>query len=152
MYHITLFFHTRLCASWDSKNGSIQLCKNSTDNADVIITMFYAYPSFFTILTLTLFVIVLVVCHWSVKKCAPSCLCNLFFIIIYYKSKLKGKKIVCQTDGTDLEAKESIEISGRNFPAGLNIDYSNLVIRGEIGEGNFGKVYQGYLQMNDVQR
>ena len=118
--------------------------------------MFYAYPSFFTILTLTLFVIVLVVCHWSVKKCAPSCLCNLFFIIIYYKSKLKRKKFdipdVYPTDGTDLVAKENVRISGRIFPAGLDIDYSNVVIRREIGEGNFGKVYHGYLQMNEVQR
>ena len=118
--------------------------------------MFYTYPSSFTIITLTFIVIILVVCHWLVKKCAPSCLCNLFFIISYYKSKVKKNKFknqdVCQTDGTNLETKENIVISGQNFPAGLNIDYSNLVIGEEIGEGNFGKVYQGYLQMNDVQR
>ena len=119
--------------------------------------MFYAYPSFFTILTLTLFVIVLVVCHWSVKKCAPSCLCNLFLITIYYKSKLKRKKIeiqdFCPTDGTDLVAMmENVRISGRTFPAGLDIDYSNVIIRREVGKGNFGKVYHGYLQMNEVQR
>ena len=119
--------------------------------------MFYAYPSFFTILTLTLFVIVLVVCHWLVKKCAPCCLCNLFFMIVYYKSKLKRKKIEIQgvypTDGTDLVAMmENVRISGRTFPAGLDIDNSNIVIRREIGKGNFGKVYHGYLQMNEVQR
>ena len=72
-------------------------------------------------------------------------------MIIYYKSKLKRKKVktpyVYPTDG-----KENVRISGRIFPAGLDIDYSNVVIRREIGEGNFGKVYQGYLQMNEVQR
>ena len=79
--------------------------------------------------------------------------CVKFIIQVYL---IKGKKFKNQdfflSAGIDLEAKETIEISGQNFPAGLNIDYSNLVIRGEIGEGNFGKVYQGYLQMNDVQR
>ena len=77
-------------------------------------------------------------------------------MIIYYKRKLKGKKSkiqdVCPSDGIDLVTKENVIISGRTFPAGLVIDYSNLVIRREIGEGNFGKVYQGYLQMNEVQR
>ena len=120
------------------------------------MSMFYTYPSLFTTITLIFLVTILVVCHWLVKKCAPICLCNLLFIIIYYKRKLKGKKFknqdVCPSDGIDLEAKKAIEISGQIFPAGLNIDYSNLVIREEIGEGNFGKVYQGYLQLNDVQR
>ena len=137
----------------------LPLCKNSTSNADVIMSMFYTYPSLFTTITLIFFVIILVVCHWLVKKCAPCCLCNLFLITIYYKSKLKGKKIeieiqdVCPTDGTDLVAMmENVRISGRTFPAGLDIDYSNVVIRREIGKGNFGKVYHGYLQMNEVQR
>ena len=101
---------------------------------------FYVY-AFFTILTVILFVIVLVVCHWSVKK---------------YKSKVNGGKVelqdVCPIDGRDLVEEEDIEIIGQFFPAGLDIDYSNLFIRREIGEGNFGKVYQGYLQMNEVQR
>ena len=77
-------------------------------------------------------------------------------MIVYYKSKLKRKKVEIQdvypTDGTDLVAKENVQISERIFPAGLDIDYSDVVIRREIGEGNFGKVYQGYLQMNEVQR
>ena len=119
--------------------------------------MFSTYPSLFTTITLIFFVIILVVCHWSVKKCAPTCLCNLFFMIVYYKSKLKRKKIeisdVKPTDGTDLVAMmENVRISGRTFPAGLDIDNSNVVIRREIGKGNFGKVYHGYLQMNEVQR
>ena len=135
----------------------LPLCKNSTSNADVIMSMFSTYPSLFTTITLIFFVIILVVCHWSVKKCAPTCLCNLFFMIVYYKSKLKRKKIeisdVKPTDGTDLVAMmENVRISGRTFPAGLDIDNSNIVIRREIGKGNFGKVYHGYLQMNEVQR
>ena len=117
---------------------------------DVIMSKVYAYPPFFTILTVIYIVIVLlvclvvVVCHW----------CDV--MKTYYKSKVKGGKVefqdVCPIDGRDLVAKENLEMSVQSFPAGLNIDYSNLVIRGEIGEGNFGKVYQGYFQMNDVQR
>ena len=78
-------------------------------------------------------------------------------MIVYYKSRLKRKKIEIQgvypTDGTDLVAMmENVRISERTFPAGLDIDYSNVVIRREIGKGNFGKVYHGYLQMNELQR
>ena len=133
------------------------LTSDSTSNADVMMSMFYTYPASFTTITFIFILVILIVSHWLVKKCAPSCLCNLFFITLYYKSKLKRKKIelqdVCPTDGTDLVAMmENVRISGRTFPAGVDIDYSNVVFRREIGKGNFGKVYHGYLQMNEVQR
>ena len=31
-------------------------------------------------------------------------------------------------------------------------DWSDIDIKKEIGEGNFGKVYKGYLHLNKVQR
>ena len=48
--------------------------------------------------------------------------------------------------------QQNIEIDGRSFPAGIVISWSDIKIQREIGEGNFGKVYQGYLYMNEVQR
>ena len=95
----------------------------SVSNADV-----YVY-TLSTIVTLLLFLIVMVVCHWSKT---------------HFKSKVELQD-VCPAD-------ENLEISGLTFPAGLDIDYSNIVFRREVGEGNFGKVYQGYLQINGVQR
>ena len=48
--------------------------------------------------------------------------------------------------------QRNIEIDGKSFPAGIVISWSDIKIKKEIGEGNFGKVYQGYLHMNEVQR
>ena len=40
----------------------------------------------------------------------------------------------------------------KTFPAGVLIKYQDIKIQKEIGEGNFGKVYQGHLNLNEVQR
>ena len=117
---------------------------------DVLMSKVHAYPPFFTLITVILFVIVLIVCLMVV-------VCYWCEVMkTHYKSKVKGGKIevqdVCPRERTDLITGKNIEISGQSFPAGLDIDYANLFIKREIGEGNFGKVYQGYFQMNDVQR
>ena len=46
----------------------------------------------------------------------------------------------------------TVDIKGRSFPEGVVIKWSDISINKEIGEGNFGKVYQGYVNMNEVQR
>ena len=48
--------------------------------------------------------------------------------------------------------KDSIQIDGRSFPAAVVIKYQDITIQKEIGEGNFGKVYQGHINLNEVQR
>ena len=48
--------------------------------------------------------------------------------------------------------KDCIQIDGRSFPVGVVIKYQDIKIQKEIGEGNFGKVYQGHLNLNEVQR
>ena len=48
--------------------------------------------------------------------------------------------------------KDSIQIDGRLFPAGVVIKYQDITIQKEIGKGNFGKVYQGHLNLSEVQR
>ena len=45
-----------------------------------------------------------------------------------------------------------VDISGRSFPVGIVKNRSDVNIKKEIGEGNFGKVYQGFFHLNDVQR
>ena len=60
-------------------------------------------------------------------------------------------QVITSKESTQLP-QQSIEIYGRSFPSGIVINWSDIKIRREIGEGNFGKVYQGYLYMNEVQR
>ena len=47
---------------------------------------------------------------------------------------------------------ERIDICGREFPANVVKEWSDINIDKEIGSGDFGKVYQGYLHLNNVQR
>ena len=47
---------------------------------------------------------------------------------------------------------DTFEIEGRSFPAGIVIKWSDIKMEREIGQGNFGKVYQGHVNMNEVQR
>jgi hypothetical protein len=49
-------------------------------------------------------------------------------------------------------SKDCIQIDGRSFPAGVVIKYQDIKIQKEIGEGNFGKVFQGYFNLNEVTR
>ena len=51
-----------------------------------------------------------------------------------------------------LPQSSNVEIDGRLFPAGIVISWSDIKMEREIGQGNFGKVYQGYVNMNEVQR
>ena len=48
--------------------------------------------------------------------------------------------------------KDWLQIDGRSLPAGVVIKYQDFTIKKEVGEGNCGKVYQGYLNLNEVQR
>ena len=48
--------------------------------------------------------------------------------------------------------KDGVQIEGWSFPAGVVIKYQDIKIQKEIGEGNFGKVFQGYLNLNEVTR
>ena len=47
---------------------------------------------------------------------------------------------------------EFTDICGRKFPADAVKNWSDINIKKEIGKGDFGKVYQGYLHLNKVQR
>lgn len=47
---------------------------------------------------------------------------------------------------------DTFEIEGRSFPTGIVIKWSDIKMESIIGEGNFGKVYQGYLHLNEIQR
>ena len=49
-------------------------------------------------------------------------------------------------------SKDWVQIDGRSFPAGVVINFQDIKAQKEIGEGNFGKVFQGYLNLNEVTR
>ena len=40
----------------------------------------------------------------------------------------------------------------KDFPDAVIKDWSDINIKKEIGEGNFGKVFKGYVHLNEVQR
>ena len=78
----------------------------------------------------------------SIAIISITVLILLSIIIIYccYVKRNKGKEESC------------VEIEGRSFPAGIVIKWSDIKMGREIGQGNFGKVYQGYVNMHQVQR
>ena len=56
------------------------------------------------------------------------------------------------TESTEILSKENKDICGRKFPVGIVKDWSDITIHKEVGKGSFGKVYQAYLHLNEVQR
>ena len=46
----------------------------------------------------------------------------------------------------------NIDIDGKTFPSSIVKNWCDIHINCEIGTGNFGKVYQGYLHLNKIQR
>ena len=47
---------------------------------------------------------------------------------------------------------DTFEIEGRSFPAGIVIKWSDIKIKSIIGEGNFGRIYQGDIHLNEIQK
>ena len=82
---------------------------------------------------------------WSTIVGVTISICFLLFVSIlivfcYYAKRNKGKQ------------GENKIIEGRSFHAGIVIKWSDIKMEREIGEGNFGKVYRGYLHLNEIQR
>ena len=75
---------------------------------------------------------------------------NNSLFVMKFKSFIM-KVIFASYIGSAIE-HSSIEIDGRSFPPGIVISWSDIKMEREIGQGNFGKVYQGYVNMNEVQR
>ena len=58
-------------------------------------------------------------------------------------------------NGTNIEEVDrtnTIEIDGKTFPTDIVKEWSQIDVTNEIGEGNFGKVFKGFLHLNEVQR
>ena len=49
-------------------------------------------------------------------------------------------------------SKETQVICGRKFPSNIVKNWSDINIQKEVGKGSFGKVYQAFLNLNEVQR
>ena len=80
---------------------------------------------------------------------------NHLFVQILITSVLRFCKlyeIITNTYSFTYYIIDTIEIEGRSFPAGIVIKWSELKMESVIGEGNFGKVHQGYLHLNEIQR
>ena len=48
--------------------------------------------------------------------------------------------------------RETQVICGRKFPSNIVKNWSDINIQKEVGKGSFGKVYQAFLNLNEVQR
>ena len=67
---------------------------------------------------------------------------RILFSNIFHLSKGETELKEVKTKGCEL----------KTFCPGVIKDWSDIDIKKEIGEGNFGKVYKGYLHLNEVQR
>ena len=75
-------------------------------------------------------------------------------LLVQYLYEINSWLIISAGEAMNLQNvhKDSIQIDGRSFPAAVVIKYQDITIQKEIGEGNFGKVYQGHINLNEVQR
>ena len=73
-------------------------------------------------------------------------------MFLYLGNEVEVQALAIHGNPPPLLQQSNIEIDGRLFPAGIVISWSDIKMEREIGQGNFGKVYQGYVNMNKVQR
>ena len=71
---------------------------------------------------------------------------NTFYLL--KKGETELKEVKANDNQTPLQKGGEL----KEFSPGVIKDWSNINIKNEIGEGNFGKVYKGYLHLNEVQR
>ena len=60
--------------------------------------------------------------------------------------------LIIDIEMEELVPDDPIETIVRKFPTDIVFEWSDITINKEIGKGNFGKVYQGYLDLGKVQR
>ena len=73
-------------------------------------------------------------------------------MFLYLGNEVEVLALAIHGNPPPLLQQSNIEIDGRLFPAGIVISWSDIKMEREIGQGNFGNVYQGYVNMNEVQR
>ena len=88
----------------------------------------------------------------------------LFAIVIIYYFYTKRKKSFSRNKGEEENdtiqdgngygniEKNLTEIEGRSFPSPIVIKWSDIKIKSIIGEGNFGRIYQGDIHLNEIQK
>ena len=74
-----------------------------------------------------------------------------FFMAADYLLK-KGENELKEVKANDNQTPLQKGSELKEFSPGVIKDWSDINIKNEIGEGNFGKVYKGYLHLNEVQR
>ena len=75
---------------------------------------------------------------------------RILFLNIFHLSKGETELKEVKANGEQTLLRKGCEL--KTFCPGVIKDWSDIDIKKEIGEGNFGKVYKGYLHLNEVQR
>ena len=71
-------------------------------------------------------------------------------LMIYYCHVKRNKRE--EENGFGNIEKNLTEIEGRSFPSAIVIKWSDIKIKSLIGEGNFGRIYQGDIHLNEIQK
>jgi hypothetical protein len=70
------------------------------------------------------------------------------YIFSFSKDETELKEVKANEEQSGLQKETEL----KEFSPGVIKDWSHIDIKKEIGEGNFGRVYKGYLHLNEVQR
>ena len=82
-------------------------------------------------------------------------LTSIILIYYCYVKRNKGEQennTIRDENGYGNIEKNLTEIEGRAFPSAIVIKWSDIKIKSTIGEGNFGRTYQGDIHLNEIQK
>ena len=82
-------------------------------------------------------------------------LTSIILIYYCYVKRNKGEQennTIQDRKGYGNIEKNLTEIEGRSFPSAIVIKWSDIKIKSTIGEGNFGRIYQGDIHLNEIQK
>ena len=73
-------------------------------------------------------------------------------IVFIKKHRTRNASISSKNDQNDsLLDNSNVDICGRKFPKSIVKEWTAITLGQELGGGQFGKVYKGFLHLNELQ-